>query len=203
MTTAPSAIRAVAASPTLTRSSPRSRRATMTSADQSSVAARIMTSAGPTPIDPVGPMSRTPPNSATSAITWASPSDSRRNTTARPATQMKRVLWISAAPGPVAWASPLKKRMNGTLPPMIAMAASPAASVRRRDRPSRAPPRATRSPSRTRPTSRLRAPVRATGSLNSLTTSPLTKIERPEMPAVAAASAMPHPVVRGIDMMSS
>ena len=42
------------------------------------------------------------------------------------ATQMKSVLWMNAAVGAVATARPLKKSTNGTLPPMTAIARSPA-----------------------------------------------------------------------------
>ena len=58
------------------------------------------------------------------------------------ATQMKRVLWMNAAVGAVAIASPEKNRTNGMLPPMTAMATSPARRRASRTRASRPAPRA-------------------------------------------------------------
>ena len=107
---------------------------------------------------------------------------------------------MNAAPGPLAWAIPVKNRMNGTLPPTTAITSNAPARRPDRARTSPAPPVPSRIASSMAPTRALRAPVSTTGSANSLTIRPLTKIETPEMRAVRVARAMPQPTVRGTVM---
>ena len=120
----------------------RSRLATTTSIDHSSVATAIIVSPAPQPMPVGGAMSAWPARSVPRATIGMSPSRSPRNGTAIRATQMNIVFWMNAAVGAVAMARPLKKRTNGMLPPMIAMATRPRRLRLSRARASRPAPNA-------------------------------------------------------------
>ena len=151
----PIVIRAAAASEAGTRPR-RSQRAMTTSTAQHHVAARIMSSPGPEPIEPAGASITVPVRSRRRAAIGSAPSRSPSNGTASTATHRNRDLWMTAAAGDELSARPSKNRANGMPPPMMPMASRPTRSRPLRRRIAGSVPAPSAIPTSTSPTSPLR-----------------------------------------------